>query len=66
MSKLELVQRWLAVVVLTGALAACSGEATAPTATPALQVAGTISPKPIGVRPPCDNAYSGRVCPLLP
>ena len=30
MSKLQLAQRWLAVVALTGALAACSGEATAP------------------------------------
>jgi hypothetical protein len=81
MSKLELPRRWLAVVVLTGALAGCSGESTAPTG-PVDQAAfvshgGTsiaqtsrvrvpTNPSPIGVEPPCDNPYSERFCPVLP
>jgi hypothetical protein len=59
MSKLQLAQRWLLVVALTGTLAACSGEATAPSG-PSDQTAFATQ------RTPCDNPLSERFCPLVP
>ena len=81
MSKLQLARRWLAGAVLTGALAACSGEATVPTGpseqagiathavtnvAPTLRVRVPTDPTPIGIQPLCGNPYSERICPLLP
>jgi hypothetical protein len=59
MSKLQLAQRWLAVVALTGTLAACSDEATA-ASSPSDQTAFATQ------RTPCNNPLSERFCPLLP
>ena len=59
MSTLQLAQRWLLVVALTGTLAACSGEATAPSS-PSDHTAFATQ------RTPCGNPFSERFCQLLP
>jgi hypothetical protein len=74
MNKLQLAHRGLVLVVLAGALAACSGEATAPSgpfeqAAPlaaTVPVRGPTRPNPIGIQQPCDNPFSERVCRVIP
>ena len=80
MSRLRPAHRWLAFVILAGALAACSAETTAPTGpvdqaaltqsvnsiAPSRRVQEPVPSFPIGVRLPCDNPLSERFCPVLP